>query len=619
MYYPFESRKTLYKSKFGAVASGENLRLRLLLHKDAAVHKAYLRVHPDGCETIIEHEMTPSEYYDEYRAYSCEISFETGLYFYSFRYESDFGEFFVTAFENNIGLVSNEGKWWQLTCYDKDFHTPDWLKGGIIYQIFPDRFNSSNKKKKNVPEDRFIVEDKSKQPEYKQNNGPSSLGNDYYEGDLEGIKDKLPYLSELGVTCIYLNPIFEAHSNHRYNTANYEKIDSLLGTEKDLKALCKEAKKHGISIILDGVFSHTGDDSVYFNKYNRYDSVGAYANTNSPYRDWFKFDNSEIGYESWWGVPSLPEVIEENESFNEYITGRNGIIRKWMTYGIKGWRLDVADELPDVFLDNIRKALKDEDPDALLLGEVWEDASNKISYDKRRRYLQGAQLDSVMNYPFAEAIISFIKGGDGFIFIEKIMSIIENYPKKVIDVLMNHLGTHDTARILTVLSKDGQPPRTRAEQASFKLTQTELNKGIKRLKLAAVLQYTLPGVPSLYYGDEAGLEGWGDPFCRGYYPWGRENQTLIDFYKYLGKLRRENNVFYDGEFEPVVSGLGTVAYLRKTETEEILISVNRWRENDTIEIPERFNNASIIYGNRPDNNKLTINSEDFSILILKKP
>ena len=225
MYYPFESRNKLYKSKFGAVASGETLRLRLLLHKDAAVTKAYLRVNKDDTHEIKEYEMIPENYYDDYRGYVTEISFEVGLYFYSFRYESDFGEFFVTAFENNVGHVSNEGKWWQLTCYDKDFHTPSWLKGGIIYQIFPDRFNSSGLNKKNVPSDRYLVTDVATTPEYRQKNGLCSLGNDYYGGDLAGIKEKLPYLASLGVTCIYLNPIFEAHSNHRYNTADYTKID----------------------------------------------------------------------------------------------------------------------------------------------------------------------------------------------------------------------------------------------------------------------------------------------------------------------------------------------------------------------------------------------------------
>ncbi len=618
MYYPFDSRNKLYKSKFGAVASGESLKLRLILHNDARVHEAYLRVHKDGTDIVAEYPMPFSKSLDDYKVYECDLYFEAGLYFYSFRYTSDCDEFFVTAFENNIGGISNDGRWWQLTCYDKEFKTPDWLKGGVIYQIFPDRFCSSGKKKKDVPADRFIRSDKTARPEYKQNNGPCSLGNDYYCGDLAGITDKLAYLQSLGVTCIYLNPIFEAHSNHRYNTADYSKIDPLLGDERDLKILCKKASRLGISVILDGVFSHTGDDSIYFNKYGRYDSQGA-LNEDSPYRSWFKFDDSPIGYESWWGVPSLPEVHEEDEGFDRFITGERGIIRRWMKCGIRGWRLDVADELPDCFLDNIRKAIKSENPDALLLGEVWEDASNKVSYGERRRYLLGDQLDSVMNYPFAEAVISYIKGGDGFVFMDKIMSILENYPKQVVDVLMNHLGTHDTARLLTVLGHDGQPPRSRAEQADSRLSPSELAKGIKRLRLAAVLQYTLPGVPSLYYGDEAGAEGWGDPFCRGFYPWGREKDELIELYRFLGELRRRNEVFKDGEFIPVVGALGAVAFIRKKGDEELLIAVNRWREQDIIEIPEQFLNAEAIYGNEPDGFKLTVYEKDFAILKKKIP
>ncbi len=614
MYYPFESRSKLYKSIFGAVASEEKLRLRLLLHKDALAQSAFLRVHPDNADGVFEVEMTPADYYDDYRAFECEISFSKGLYFYSFRYISNLGEFFITAFENNIGHVSNEGKWWQLTCYDKNFTTPDWLKGGIIYQIFPDRFFNSGTKKTAVPEDRFLVQDITKTPEYRQNNGICSLGNDYYGGDLEGIRQKIPYLASLGITCIYLNPIFEAHSNHRYNTADYTRIDDLLGNEKDLRDLCKTAKKSGINIILDGVFSHTGNDSVYFNEYRRYTSVGAAESEASPYRDWYKFDNSQIGYSAWWGIPSLPEVNEENESFNEFITGENGIIKKWMKSGIKGWRLDVADELPDKFLDNVRKAIKSSDPDALLLGEVWEDASNKISYGKRRRYLDGSQLDSVMNYPFAEAVISFVKGGDGYVFMDKIMTVLENYPKQVVDVLMNHLGTHDTARIMTVMGKDGQPPRTRAEQSVSHLDKREYEKAVKRLKLAAVIQYTLPGVPSLFYGDEAGMEGWGDPFCRGFYPWGRENTELLNFYEFLGRLRSENKVFAEGEFEPILGGLGIISYIRKSDNEKILITVNRWREDDCIDIPSEFEMATVIHGNAPKDRKLKVNAQDFSIL-----
>ena len=424
IYYPFDSRKNLYKSKFGAVESGESLTLRLILHNDAKVYEAFLRYTNDSESEIHEVKLTPGDYLEDYRIYYCDISFNTGLYFYSFRYTSAYGEFFVTTFENNLGVVAPDGKWWQLTCYDKDFKTPDWLSGGIIYQIFPDRFYSSGKKHKDVPDDRYIVPSWDTEPEYRQNNGPCSLGNDYYGGDLKGIEEKLSYLAELGVTLIYLNPIFEAHSNHRYNTADYFKIDPSLGDEKDLENLCRKAKDLGISVILDGVFSHTGDDSLYFNKQGRYGSGGAYNDANSPYYSWYKFYDDNKKYHAWWGVPSLPETVEENESFNEFITGETGVLRYWLKKGISGWRLDVADELPDCFLDNIRSAIKAEKKDAYLLGEVWEDATNKVSYGYRRRYLLGKQLDSVMNYPFANAIISFVNGGNGDEFLNTVLNII---------------------------------------------------------------------------------------------------------------------------------------------------------------------------------------------------
>ena len=615
MYYPFDSRNKLYKSKFGAVAEGESLRLRLLLHKDIGVNSAYLRINKDMTKDIHETNMIRSYVIEDYCTFECEISLKKGLYFYSFRYITESGEFFITSDKHKKGIVSDQGNWWQITCYDRNFETPDWLKGGIIYQIFPDRFFSSENSKQNIPTDRYLTADKEKIPEYRQNNGICSLGNDYYCGDLEGITKKLSYLKSLGVSCIYLNPIFEAQSNHRYNTADYMNIDPLLGNEKDLKHLCRSAKKAGISVILDGVFSHTGDDSIYFNKYGRYDSVGAYNNPHSNYRDWYKFDNSDLGYKAWWGVPSMPEIIEENEDFCEYITGKNGVIKKWLKCGIRGWRLDVADELPDVFLDKLRISLKEEDPDALILGEVWEDASNKISYNQRRRYLQGDQLDSVMNYPFAKAVIDYVKGGDGFVFMDSVLDILENYPKPVIDVLMNHLGTHDTKRILTELGTDSTP-EAKAEQATFKLNQDQKALAIKRLRLAAVLSYTLPGVPSLFYGDEAGLEGFGDPFCRAFYPWGKENKELLDFYTSLGKMRRNNEVFKDGEFVPIIGGLGTLAYIRQNSNHKILIAVNRWCDKDTILVPTEFNNAKALFGAPPIDSQLTINAEDFTILII---
>lgn len=616
MYYPYNSRDPLYKSKFGAVASGESLMLRLLLHADARVHEAFLNLRKDGEDTVYI-KMTPTEWKDGYRVYEIERSFEEGLYFYRFSYTSDHGDFYVTAFEHNIGHISSEGNWWQLTCYEKNYKTPDWIKGGIIYQIFPDRFKNSGKKKSNVPEGRYLTANWYKQPEYRQQNGLCSLNNDYYGGDLEGIREKLPYISELGVSCIYLNPIFEAHSNHRYNTADYLKIDPLLGTEEDLKALCEDAKKLGIYVILDGVFSHTGDDSVYFNKYGRYGNGGAYNDKNSPYFGWFKFRSWPNQYHSWWGISTLPETVEENEDFDRFITGEDGVIRYWMKRGVKGWRLDVADELPDSILDHIREAIKTEDPEGFLLGEVWEDATNKISYGSRRRYLRGRQLDSVMNYPFADAIIGYVNGGDGKDFIDRIADILEDYPIAATNVLMNHLGTHDTPRLITRLGTD-EYPSSRAKQSASFLSEEQYAKAVKKQKLAAVIQYTLPGVPSLYYGDEAGLEGFGDPFCRAAYPWGKENNELIEFYKWLGRVRRQNDVLKDGVFYPLLGGLGSMAFMRVKEGEKLLVATNRWKETDWITVPFEFDGAEVIFGNRPRGGYLELPPMGFAILKIKE-
>lgn len=612
-YYPFDSRNSLYRSHTGALAAGTPLRLRLLLHNDAKVESAYLSIIRDGeNETVIK--MENAEALEDYRFYDCTLTLDEGLYFYSFFYDSAYGRMFVTNTEHSLGTVSQEGVRWQQTVYQKDFSTPDWLKGGIIYQIFPDRFCRSGKGKTGVPEDRFLQEDWNAVPAFLQDGQPRSLGNDYYGGDLAGIESRLQYLSSLGVNCIYLNPIFEAHSNHRYNTANYLKIDSLLGDENDLKSLCESAKKLGIFVVLDGVFSHTGDDSIYFNKQGRYKDSGAYQSQNSPYYSWFNFRNWPHDYAAWWGVPSLPETNENDEGFSEFITGKNGVLTHWMDCGVKGWRLDVADELPDEFIDKIRATIKDKDSDAYLLGEVWEDATNKISYGNRRRFLRGAQLDSVMNYPLCNAIIDFVKGGNARNLIDLVLTQAENYPKPALDTLMNHLGSHDTARLLTRLGTDRCGDR--CWQSGQKLSFDERCHAIKLLRLAVILQYTLPGVPSVFYGDEAGLEGYGDPFCRAAYPYGHEDTDLIDFYKTLGKIRRENSAFCEGEFIPYHSEIGYMVFERKTENNRVLIAVNRWCETAEITLPEDFCDTEILFGEKPNGRHLSLSP--YGITILKK-
>ena len=613
-YYPFDSRNSVYREKIGALAEGETLRLKVLLHKDALVQSAYLCLKEDCEENFSELRLTAGDWIEDYRIYECSINLAEGLYWYCFRYTSAYGEFYISKTDTSLGVVANEAKCWQQTVYSKDYTTPDWLDGGIIYQIFPDRFYNSGESKENVPADRYICNDWSKQPEHRQSQEACRLGNDYYGGDLKGIEQKLDYLKSLGVSCIYLNPIFEAHSNHRYNTADYLKIDPSLGTEKDLESLIKAAKKKGIYIILDGVFSHTGDDSIYFNRCGRYASTGAYNSPDSPFYSWYKFDNYPNKYSSWWGIDTLPETNENDLSFSDFITGENGVVRYWLKKGIKGWRLDVADELPDGILDKIRLAIKAEGEENYLLGEVWEDASNKISYGYRRRFLRGKQLDSVMNYPFANAIVDFLKNGDSSRLINTVLDVTENYPMQSVKLLMNHIGTHDTARILSRLGTDRLNGADREAQSHITLTPDEYRHGVNLLKIAAVLQYTLPGVPSLYYGDEAGVQGGSDPFCRATYPWGREDTELLDFYKKLGRVRRNCRAFCSGEFIPCDCYGDVAAYIRKNSENAVFIAVNRRGESCEIGLPTEFSKADALFGAEPENDKITLAPYGFTII-----
>ncbi len=616
-YIPFDSRDKRYKSVMGAAKEGESVKFSVLLHNDASPYKVYMAV--TDCTAIYrEHTKFYTMHYsgrydDNYNWYTIELSLGEGIYNYFFCYDSPWGRLYITRFRIGEGYVSPEGKEWQLTVVQKDFCTPLDFSGGIIYQIFPDRFYNSGKPKKKVPDDRYLQEDWFATPEYRQTKSKKRLCNDYYGGDLAGITEKIPYLKSLGVSIIYLNPIFEAHSNHRYNTADYFEIDPMLGTKADFKKLCSTAKKNGISIILDGVFSHTGDDSVYFNRYGRYDSVGAYNSVESPYKNWYKFNKWPNDYSAWWGVPSLPEVEELTEDYLEFITGENGVLRYWMRMGASGWRLDVADELPDIFLDKMRSAVRAENPKALIIGEVWEDATNKVSYSERRRYLRGSQLDSVMNYPFSNAIVDFVKGGNAFDFMDSIIEICDNYPKQCLDLMMNHIGTHDTIRALTALA-GAEWRNDRAWQSVQRMTEEQLKHGKNLLRLAAVLQFTLPGIPSIFYGDEAGVQGYGDPFCRAAYPWGREDESLLEFYKKLGKFRRENRVFKNGDIIPVFSGLGSLVYKRADETEEILVCVNRWHDEEEVFVGEVWDDSEVIFGHAPADGKLLVAGTGYVVL-----
>ncbi len=456
----------------------------------------------------------------------------SGLYFYHFAFVVSGEERKVFANEDLCASESGKDEW-QLTAYKSRYRAPEFLRGGIFYQIMPDRFNRGGKRYK-TKKNAVYREDTSVCPYYLPDENGIVRNNDMFGGNLDGVTEKLDYLKSLSVKCIYLNPVFEAASNHKYDTGSYRRVDGDFGGEDALKNLIKEAEKRGIKVILDGVFSHTGDDSVYFNRYGNYDSVGAYQSEHSPYFDWYDFNAFPSDYKCWWGIKILPCVNETNVRYDEFINGEDGIIRYYMRMGIAGWRLDVADELPDAFIDNLTRAAKSVNPEALVLGEVWEDASNKTAYGFRRRYLQGAQLDSVTNYPFKNAVIDFVNTGDAKGLKRTVCRVVNNYPKRVLDNLMNFLGTHDTVRILNALSSDSVP-KEKSARADYKISDREL--AVQKLKAAAALQYTLPGVPCLYYGDEAGMEGYEDPFNRRFFPWLSRDESLTDYYRALGKLR----------------------------------------------------------------------------------
>ncbi len=493
-----------------------------------------------------------------------------GLWFYYFSY----GDKYLGCGKLRRGeLCDGQPQSWQLTVYRADYHTPDWLKGGVMYQIFPDRFCREGTLQ--PPPHKILRNDWGGQPSFRPNEFGKVLNNDFFGGNLAGIRKKLDYLAGLHVTALYLNPIFEAYSNHRYDTGDYLRIDGLLGDEKEFTALTDEAKAKGISVILDGVFNHTGEDSRYFNRYGRYDSVGAFQSKSSPYADWYCFRQFPDIYDSWWGIETLPAVNEASVSYGEFICGEQGVVRTWLRRGAAGYRLDVADELPDFFLKKLRKSVKEEDPDAVMIGEVWEDASNKIAYGVRRQYLQGEELDSVMNYPLKDAILNFVLSGSPSMLRETIAMLRDHYPKETLDCLMNILGTHDTPRVLTVMG--GKQCADKEEMSHTVLSPEEKEAAKERVRMAALLQFTLFGVPCVYYGDEAGMEGYADPFCRGCYPWGEEDGQLVDFYRRLGEIRTviAPDVFRDGDYRELYADGGMLVFERRKGSRAVVVYVNR--------------------------------------------
>lgn len=606
----FSSANKFHKSIIGAVAEGTTLRLRLCLPSDC-VSAAFINLTYEGHTKKLP-------LYLEGVYWQIDIPFySAGIYYYNFEYYNHGSSFLYQLYmgDNFEAVPCAFGPKWQQTVYSAEYKTPDAFKKGVVYQIFPDRFYNSGKIKQCPFDDRYMSHWDENIAYIYDKDQKKRLNNDYYGGDLKGIEQKLDYIKSLGVSVIYLNPIFEAHSNHRYNTADYKKIDPLLGDEQDFISLCNAAHKMGIKIVLDGVFSHTGSDSKYFNLEGRY-SGGAYNDDTSKYRDWFTFGPNKF-YHSWWGIETLPEV-NELSSFCDYICGDGGVLEYWLERGADGFRLDVADELPDEFIRRLRIKLKSINPNALLIGEVWEDASNKESYNTRRQFLYGKELDSVTNYVFKNAIIDFCLYGDALDFKHRIAEIIHNYPKCSLDCAFNLLGTHDTERILTRLGGIACSGRSREWQSKTFLSEEQYNKGISLLRVAAVLNYTLPGMPLLYYGDEAGVEGYSDPFNRSPFPWGKENTELTKHFKKLGELRYLASPLDSGRYKEIYFDKGCAVFARESDTEALVVAVNLGDTQQTLSLQQLKFKCDCLYGVPSQKGTLKLNSKDFSIHLIKK-
>ncbi|MCR5592866.1 MAG: glycoside hydrolase family 13 protein [Saccharofermentans sp.] len=523
---------------------------------------------------------------------------EPGLVFYWFRFsdmierevETEDGADTVTEYETRYYVMeadtedgagkiyhepprvaADEDKYpyaWQITTYNKNFKTPDYMKGALIYQIFPDRFardeafTVQRMKSASDREERVYHDDWYEDVDIEGKPSTGYLACDFYGGSLKGIEEHLDYIKSLGIDIIYLNPIFEARSSHRYDTADYLSVDPMLGGNGAFASFKDACESKGIKIILDGVFSHTGADSRYFNKFGRYEGTGAFEayekGVVSPYRSWYHFYKNEHGYtvyDSWWGFPDLPNVDENNLSYRQFIFGDGGVVDTWMKRGASGLRLDVSDELPDSFIRQMRDTIKDKtNGEGMLVGEVWEDASNKCSYGSYRDFMLGNTHDSVMGYTFRTTVLEYLQGYvSAKVFNARLEGFRERYPAQSYYCIMNLMSSHDVPRMYTMMSKP-QDTADKSAQRDICVPELEVSRCAALCKMAYALQIEYPGAACTYYGDEILMNGYKDPFNRRTYPWGKvdgEAQEHLDFYRKLASLRVNNRVLRTGFYRTV--------------------------------------------------------------------
>ena len=545
----------------------------------------------------LEHKKNDSEFI----YFEGEIELETkAIYHYYFSFEANHKfMYYKKENRNDINTISKDDMWKMSV----NFKVPDWAQGKIMYHIFIDRFNKGRKEKLEQMPNRTIHNSWKSEVDI----GPNKDGiwnADFYGGDIKGIIEKLEYIKSLGVSIIYLSPIVWSQSNHRYDTADYEKVDPYAGTNGDLKELCIKAHKLGMKIILDAVFNHTGNDSKYFNEFGTYDELGAYQSEKSKYFPFYRkyYANNQIYFDYWWGMKNLPECDGNNEQWQQYIYGPNGIIDLWFSLGIDGLRLDVADELSDEFIEGIRRAVKRNKQDGFILGEVWKNPMRM-----GRGYLEsGKGMDSVMNYTLIDALIRYFKYEDVYKLKEIIRQIMVEYPNDTINSLMNFTSTHDITRAINIfatkeftysgewawnLNKEGD----RIWERDYIISYEDYKKGKEVYKAYIFLLTFFPGILSIFYGDEIGMQGMGNLANRRPFTWDNIDVDLLQFFKRMGKIRTDEQFLQKANIEIVDITNQYIIFKRIAKNESALIVVNRSGDKIHIPIPNDYKDITPTY------------------------
>ncbi|MBQ8471923.1 MAG: glycoside hydrolase family 13 protein [Bacilli bacterium] len=531
--------------------------------------------------------------------------FETNVYLET---SAIYHYYFKYKINNQIKYIKKENLLKDLIKKDEmykmsvNFETPNWAKGKVMYHIFVDRFNRSHDVKLFSMPRRTIYNSFS--DEMKIGPDKNNIWNaDFYGGNLKGIEEKLDYIKSLGVEIIYLSPIVYSQSNHRYDTSDYEQVDPYAGSNQDLKDLCDKAHEKGMKIVLDAVFNHTGNDSKYFNEYNTFNTIGAFQSDDSPYASFYKqqVSDNKTTFDYWWGMTNLPVCDANSNEWKNYILGVGGIIDQWFKLGIDGLRLDVADELTDEFIEGIRVAVKRNKEDGLILGEVWKNPMRM-----QRGYIDsGKCLDTVMNYSLIDALIRYFKYND----ITKLANILKDikreYPTDTINTLMNFTSTHDISRAINIFSAydfnefDEWAWNLKNNNLdycqNYKLTKEQYEYG-KNIYKAYVFTLTfLPGILSIFYGDEVGVEGIGNLANRKPYPWNKQDMDLLNYFKYIGNIRKQEPFLQEADLNILDINQDYFMFERYNNNESTLVTINRTPDEKEFILPREYKGKSKTY------------------------